>query len=162
VSAYGGKSCSNKRNSTFHIILCEHENWRAHIQKQISPSQRENTLPTNQRQAHGSKGPHDMLNQLNFSPTPKNPYKEPTRSAPTKDGSKQPQKGVGWPLGRPTPHWALSGATFSWSLPPPYWRRFNLGGYRMAPSRVGRPLGSAEPRRLPGRLNLTKKIMLIH
>jgi hypothetical protein len=39
--------------------------------------------------------PHDILNQLNFSQTPQDPHKEPTRSIPTKEGPKWCQKGCG-------------------------------------------------------------------
>ena len=39
-----------------------------------------------------------MTCQLNFSPSPHDPHKDPTRSAPTKDELKQPQKEVGRPL----------------------------------------------------------------
>ena len=68
------KTCREHRTNAQKIISCVTQGLRAH-----------------------------MTCQLNFSPSPHDPHKDPTRSAPTKDELKRPQKGVGRPLGPADP-----------------------------------------------------------
>jgi hypothetical protein len=96
--------------------------------------------------------PHDILNQLNFSQTPQDPHKEPTKSIPTKDGPNGVKKGVPESLLSPfRPIFHVESPTDSL-------REVLLG---RPPLGVGQTLGSAEPGRLPGQVHFDGRFVLI-
>ena len=83
-----------KDKSTLHSILFEHEDQGATSWNKSTQEAKRNTPPTNQRLAHGFKGPQCRSNRHNKAATHKEQGKDPPTGALEKVGGQEPHRGV--------------------------------------------------------------------